>query len=158
VAQRVAEHNLITNVEFLEVNSRDFAPAEKLDHIVQEQIGWFDLFIEPVQLKDDYRIPFIWEQRVQNIDYSCMEEPSTADDRSGYYLRVLGGDEVSHLLCEPEVVYACDLETMKEADLPDRFGSRRVVGHEGRLDGCCLYFDIRLLPRQGEGHRLRATP
>jgi hypothetical protein len=30
-----------------------------------------------------------------------VEEPSTADDRSGYYLRALGGDEVSHLLCEP---------------------------------------------------------
>ena len=169
VAKRVAEHNRITNVEFLELNSREFAPAEKVDHIVQEQIGWclfeenmvatvvdlrdrvlktggriipnrFDLFIEPVQLKDEYRIPFIWEQRVQNIDYSCVEEPSTADDRSGYYLRALGGDEVGHLLCEPEVVYACDLETMEEADLPDRFGSRRVVVHEGRLDGYCLYF------------------
>ena len=79
VAKRVAEHNRITNVEFLELNSREFAPAEKLDHIVQEQIGWclfeenmvatvvdlrnrvlktggriipnrFDLFIEPVQM------------------------------------------------------------------------------------------------------------
>lgn len=169
VAKRVAEHNRITNVEFLKLNSKDFAPTEKLDHIVQEQIGWclfeenmvgtlvdlrdrvlkpggriipnrFDLFIEPVQLKDKYRIPFIWEQRVQNIDYSCMEDLSRAEVRRRYYVRSLGADEVSHLLGEPEVVYSCDLETMKEADLPDRFGSRRIVEHEGRLDGYCLYF------------------
>jgi len=169
VAKRVAEHNRITNVEFLELNSKGFAPAERLDHIVQEQIGWclfeenmvatlvdlrdrvlkpggrilpnrFDLFIEPVQLKDKYRIPFIWEQRVQNIDYGCMQDLSRVEVPRGYHLRSLWADEVSHLLCEPELLYSCDLETMKETDLPDRFGSRRIVEHEGRLDGYCLYF------------------
>ena len=160
VAKRVAAHNRIDNVEFLKLNSKDFAPTEKLDHIVQEQIGWclfeenmvdtivdlrnrvlktggriipnrFDLFIEPVQLKDKYRIPFMWEQRVQGIDYSCMEELSREEVRRGYYVRALGADEVDHLLCEPSVVYSCDLETMKETDLPDQFGSRRVVRARG---------------------------
>lgn len=169
VAKRVAAHNRIANVKFLKLNSKDFAPTEKVDHIVQEQIGWclfeenmvdtmvdlrdrvlktggriipnrFDLFIEPVQLKDKYRIPFMWEQRVHGVDYSCMEDLSREEVRRGYYVRALGADEVDHLLCEPSVVYSCDLETMKETDLPDQFGSRRVVEHEGRLDGYCLYF------------------
>jgi protein arginine N-methyltransferase 1 len=169
VAKRVAEHNRIMNVEFLQLNSKDFAPAEPVDHIVQEQIGWclfeenmvgtlvdlrdrvlkpggriipnrFDLFIEPVQLKDEYRIPFMWEQRVRNIDFSCTKDLARAEARRRYYLRSLGADEVSHLLCEPRAVYSCDLETMKESDLPDRFGSRRVIERDGRLDGYCLYF------------------
>jgi type I protein arginine methyltransferase len=169
VARRVAEHNRIANVEFHRVNSKEFAPPEKMDHIVQEQIGWclfeenmvstlvdlrervlksggriipnrFEFFVEPVQLKEEYRVPFMWEQRVHQIDFGCMREPSGTEPRPGYDLRALMADEVSHLLCEPRAVYTFDLETMRDTDVPDRFASERIVEHEGRLDGYCLYF------------------
>lgn len=170
VAKRVATHNRLSNVEFLRQNSREFAPAEKLDVIVQEQIGWclfeegmvstlvdlrdrllkkggkiipnrFELYVEPVQLKDKYRVPFIWEQRVHGIDYGCLNDLARTESSRGH-LRRLETDEVDFLLSDPAKMYACDLETMKETDLPDRFQGQRVVARDGRLDGFCLYFGV----------------
>jgi type I protein arginine methyltransferase len=39
IAKRLARHNALSNIEFLKLNSKDFTPPEKLDVIVQEQIG-----------------------------------------------------------------------------------------------------------------------
>ncbi len=39
VARRIAEHNNISNIEFVQTNSRDFAPPENVDIILQEQMG-----------------------------------------------------------------------------------------------------------------------
>ncbi len=171
IAKRLARHNALSNIEFLKLNSKDFTPPEKLDVIVQEQIGSclfeenmvstlvdlrdrvlkrggriipnrFELFVEPVELKDEYRIPFVWEQRVQEIDYSCLKDLAGAGTRPRSNLRRLETDGVDHLLCDPKKAYSCDLETMKETDLPNRLRGQRVVDHDGRLDGYCLYFKV----------------
>ncbi len=93
VAEQIAKHNGIDNIQFLKMNSREFTCPEKADYILHEQIGddlfdenmivnlldlkqralkdngvifpgRFELFLEPVALKNDYPVPFIWETPV----------------------------------------------------------------------------------------------
>lgn len=102
VAEQIAKHNGANNIQFLKVNSRDFACPEKVDFILHEQIGddlfdenmilnlldlkqramkdtgtifpgRFELFLEPVALTKGYRVPFIWETSVQGIDYGFLQ-------------------------------------------------------------------------------------
>jgi protein arginine N-methyltransferase 1 len=90
-ARLLAESNGIRNVRFENVNSKDFTLGEPADSIIHEQIGEalfdekmvdnlldlkrrclkpggtilpgrFDLYIEPIQLREECYIPFIWEQ------------------------------------------------------------------------------------------------
>jgi len=101
VAQEIATHNGVYNIEFVASNSREFSPPEKVDLIIHEQIGdelftenmienlldlkrrilkpggrilpaRFELFVEPVQLKPGRTIPYIWERALHGVDFSCL--------------------------------------------------------------------------------------
>ena len=39
VAREIAQHNNITNIEFVQANSREFTPPEKVDVVLHEQMG-----------------------------------------------------------------------------------------------------------------------
>lgn len=89
VAREIAAHNGITNIEFVQANSRDFTPAEAVDVVLHEQMGdelfnenmlenlldlrdrvlrpggrilpeRFRLFVEPVSFHDSMRVRRFW--------------------------------------------------------------------------------------------------
>ena len=169
-ARAVARANEIDNVEFHRLNSRRFELPQKVDAIVHEQIGdalfdervveniadlrdrllkpggriypsRLDLYIEPVQLRDDLRAPFAWQQRLHGIDFSAIE--GLAKPSHAYLYKSLRPFPFGHFLCEPEPVVSIDLQTAGPDSLPKRISYRRPVAEGGFFDGYCVYFDAR---------------
>jgi protein arginine N-methyltransferase 1 len=162
-------HGLSGLIEFVREDSRRFTPAEKkVDVLLHEQMGpalfdaelvsrmvglrerllrpggrilphRFELFIEPVQLRNEAHLPFIWSQRLPSVDFSCLQTLREAMNPS-YFTRLIHSYEVDHLLCEPAPVLAFDLETMKPGELPRHLHYTRPVQNEGRLDGFCVFY------------------
>ncbi|MBN1208405.1 MAG: class I SAM-dependent methyltransferase [Myxococcaceae bacterium] len=162
-------HGLADVIDFVREDSRRFTPAEKkVDVLLHEQMGpalfdtglvsrlvrlrerllrpggrilphRFEVFVEPVQLRDEACLPFIWSQRLPSVDFSCLQTLREAMSPS-YFTRLIRSYEVSHLLCEPEPAFTFDLETVKLGDLPRHLGLNRTVQREGRLDGFCVYY------------------
>jgi protein arginine N-methyltransferase 1 len=155
-------------VEFVAMHSSRFTADERVDVIVHEQMGdflfdedmvtnvsdlrdrllkpggrivpsLFELFIEPIEIQDGRRVPFIWELEVYGIDYRCMERerPQNPD-----YYRLSSCDlgVVHHFLAEREPALRIDLQTIDEASLPREVHLRRRVTQGGRLDGFAVYF------------------
>ncbi|MEX0749532.1 MAG: 50S ribosomal protein L11 methyltransferase [Dehalococcoidia bacterium] len=170
-AQAVAGANGIANIEFVRTNSRDFnLPEGKADVIIHEQIGdillnenmvanlidlrdrvlkpggkivpaKFELYVEPVQMRDERRVPFIWEQRIDGIDFAAMREWASSLPRHYYHAPIRPSD-VDHLLGEPEPVMSFDIEAMDADGVPGRARYERTVTQPGRLDGFVLYFSV----------------
>ena len=171
-ARTLAAHNGITSIEFVAGHSRDFRLAEPVAVIVHEQMGdWlfdesmvanvcdlrdrmlkpgglilpsrFELYCEPVQLRDERRVPFIWELEVHGYDFSCLDRERPQDP--GYYA-LRGGDLglISHRLGEPEPVLEVDLQTLRPDGLPAEIRFTRTVVRPGRLDGFAVYFCARV--------------
>lgn len=171
VARKVRDSNGLDRVELLQVNSRKLELPEKADVIIQEQMGHalfdermvlnvadlrdrllkpggrilpsrFELYLDPVQLKDEYAVPFAWEQRVHGVDFSVLSDlkASTTPDHN---FKLLAQSEFSHFLTDSEPVLSFDLETANEDDLPRRFRFRRPVRTRGRVDGISVHFVAR---------------
>ena len=171
-ARTLAAHNRIENVEFVATHSTDFTVEEPVDVILHEQMGdWlfdeemvanvgdlrdrilrpggiilpsrFELYCEPVKLRDERHVPFLWELEVHGFDYACME--GQRPDEPGYY-HVRGGDlgAVDYFLGAPEPVLSVDLLTLREADMPKEIHFTRTVARAGRLDGYAVYFRARV--------------
>jgi len=117
VAKHLAAANGCSNIEFIEKNSRDFEPEEKVDVILHEQMGddlfsesmldnildlknrllkqdgivvpaRFDLYLEPVTLHDEYRVRRFHEHLIDGVDFSSFEDNSLIDSyRSHSYDR-----------------------------------------------------------------------
>jgi protein arginine N-methyltransferase 1 len=108
VAKQIGERNGIGNVVFVKTNSRDFAPPEKADVLVHEQIGRalfgenmienlldlkrralkpsgrilparFDFYVEPMVKKEGYRVPFLWDNDATGIDLSFLKSSTAID-------------------------------------------------------------------------------
>jgi type I protein arginine methyltransferase len=167
-ARTLAAHNDIQNVEFIAQHSSAFTIDEKVDVILHEQMGdclfdesmvanvadlrdrllkpggrilpsRFQLFCEPVKLRDDRVVPYLWEMNVKGYDYSCLERNRPQD--SEYYRRSSSDlSLVDHFLGEPEPILAVDLQTLNDADLPKVVEFTRTVVNAGRLDGYVVYF------------------
>jgi type I protein arginine methyltransferase len=171
-AKTLAAHNHVENAEFIATHSRDFTVDEPVDVIVHEQMGdWlfdeamvanvadlrdrllkpggrilpsrFELYCEPVTLKDECRVPFIWELNVHGFDYSCLDR-SRPQEPGYYHLRGGDGGLIDHFLAEPAPVMALDLQTLRETDLPEEVRFTRRVLQAGRLDGFLVYFRVRV--------------
>ncbi len=108
VARAIAEHNNITNIEFVQANSREFTPPEKIDVVLHEQMGdelfnenmlenlldlrdrvlrsggrilpsHFQLFVEPVSFHEEMRVRRFWNIDLPDgIDLSAMESSPAA--------------------------------------------------------------------------------
>lgn len=168
-AQWVARRNGLADIiEFVREPISDFQPPEKVDVLLHELMGHalfesgmvprllnlrdrllkpngrilpnrFEVFIEPVQLRDEAYLPFIWSQRFPSVDYSCLQSLREAMSPA-YFTRLIRSYEVEHLLCEPEPAFTFDLETMKANELPQRVRYTRPVAEAGRLDGFCVFY------------------
>lgn len=167
-AEAVARDNGITNITFHRVHSQDLELPGKADVILHEQIGeaayderildnicdlrdrllkpggkilpsQLDLYIEPVQVSDGFRIPYVWQQNLHGIDFKAIEELAEPSHR--YFYRVNHPFPFDHLLCEPEPVVKVDLETATQDSLPHRIEYEREVTSPGTFDGYCVYLD-----------------
>jgi protein arginine N-methyltransferase 1 len=167
-AKRLAAANGIERVEFLSMHSTEFTVDEPVDVILHEQMGdclfdesmvanvcdlrdrvlkpgglvlpsRFELYCEPVMLREDRRVPFLWELDVHGFDYSSMERQRPQDP--GYY-RLTSSDRglVDRFLGDPEPVVSIDLQTLKETELPLELNYTRTVTQAGRLDGHAVFF------------------
>jgi protein arginine N-methyltransferase 1 len=168
LAAIVMAANGINNVELLKVNSRKLTLPDKVDVILHEQMGHalfdermvlnvcdlrdrllkpggriipavFDVFLDPVQIKDEYLVPFAWEQRIHGLSFAALRqlEGSMAPD---YLFKELPQWEYHQFLCDSEPMLSFDLMTVTEDQLPHRFQVTRPVTTAGRLDGICLHF------------------
>jgi protein arginine N-methyltransferase 1 len=108
VAREIARHNGVTNIEFVQANSREFTPPEPVDVVLHEQMGdelfnenmlenlldlrdrvlrpggrilpaRFALFVEPVSLHESMRVRRFWNIELPDgLDLSAMERSTTA--------------------------------------------------------------------------------
>ncbi|MFM7687574.1 MAG: methyltransferase domain-containing protein [Actinomycetota bacterium] len=108
VAREIGRHNGFTNIEFVQANSREFTPPEKVDVVLHEQMGdelfnenmlqnlldvrdrflrphgrilpaRFRLFVEPVTLHESMRVRRFWNIDLPDgIDLSPMRESNLA--------------------------------------------------------------------------------
>lgn len=172
VAEEIGRSNGFGNIRFVQKNSRDFECPEPADVIVHEQMGHtifgenmvynlldlkrralkpggkiaparFELFAGPVRLKDEYRIPHLWEIGDAGIDLSFLEpHPLIAPYRnSGHGRRLLAGFEVACWLAPPQPVITLDMnEIESESDIPVHHTVTWRVDTDGMLDGICFYF------------------
>ena len=164
-ARAAAEANGIANVTFVASSSYKFRPAEPIDVLIQEQMGYalfeegmlevildvrdrclkpggrilpakFEFYLEPVQLLEQERIPLIQEQRLYGLTFPRAR----AGPNSGYYFRHIDPGDVAFLLCDPEPVFTFDLTTLTLDQLPKRFCVSKPIIRAGQVDGICMYF------------------
>jgi protein arginine N-methyltransferase 1 len=171
-ARTLAAHNRIKNVEFVAVHSKEFNLKERVDVIVHEQMGdylfdesmvanvtdlrdrllkpgglilpsQFELYCEPIKIRDGRQLPFLWELNVHGFDYSCLSKSRPPE--SSYY-RLASSDlgVVEHFLGEPEPLLTVDLNTVTEEEMPCDLTFTRTVINAGRLDGFAVYFRARV--------------
>jgi protein arginine N-methyltransferase 1 len=174
VARALAEANGLRNIEFWNCNSRDFELREPADVLVHEQIGSaifdenmienvvdlrdrvlkrggrilpnrFEVFLEPVQIKDSFRVPFVHEQTIHGVSFAALNAHGTAASGvAGSWpverWRSIRMYEVEKLLCAPKAVIAFDLETISSPYVPDRIVYDNLTTVAGRIDGLLLYF------------------
>lgn len=164
-ARKIAEHNNLENITFIKKDFKKLRLPRKVDVIIQSLMGSslleedfiekltlardkflkedgemlpskFKLFIRPVKLKDDKRVPFLWEIEVEGIDFSrakALEEFKTKRKR-------VTGKSIDFFLTEEEPVLTFDLEKEKPK-LPGYLEASREVKKTGRLDGYVVYFE-----------------
>ncbi len=196
IAQKIAENNGTDTIKFVRSNSRRFNPPEKVDFIIHEQMGddlfnenmiqnlldlkrralkstgkvlpgRFELFLEPVALKKQYRMPFLWEKPVtvrdlpQGVDFSFLRDLPEAKEFQppGYIRHFLEEAALDFYLCEPEPIMTFDLNEIDTVNaVPKNWQATRRVNRAGGFDGFCLFFradfekDIQLDTRPGSTH------
>lgn len=173
IAEKVRDDNGIENVAFIRCNSRDLELPLRADVIIHEQIagenplsenmignlldarrrllkpggriipGRFEIFVEPIELKDEHVIPFLWEMKVKDIDFRStapQSRPMSGRKITNHERRTISIAMVKHCLCEPKPIIRFDIETMNEDDIPKRVRYRNTAASDGRIDGLCIYF------------------
>lgn len=171
-AKTLAQANGIENVDFVATHSKKFTVDRPVDVIVHEQMGdclfdedmvanvtdlrdrvlkpgglilpsRFELYCDPIMVKDKHRAPFLWELNVCGYDYSSLERSRPQDPA---YYRLRSGDPgmIGHFLCETEPALSFDLQTVVEAQMPHELNFKRTVVRGGRLDGYAIYFRARV--------------
>lgn len=166
-AQKIAEDNKITGIEFVPKNSFQFSTDEKFDVIIHDQIGdllfeenmletlidarerflkksggrilpnKFELYIEPVKVKDEFHVPPLHEQKIDGIDFASAAALMTPKK-----IRDMWSDEIDFFFSAPSPIFRFDLETLECKDIPSVFTAEKNILRSGRLDGFLLYFKI----------------
>lgn len=167
-ARTLAFHNQVERVEFCSGHSSRFTVEEPVDVIVQEQMGdvlfdedmvvnvldlrervlrkggrilpaRFELYCEPVQLREDSVVPFIWELSVKGFDFRPLEG-SRPHERHYFTYSSTDPTLVDHLLCDPTPLISFDLHTLQKAELAMQWSAALPVVKGGRMDGYAVFF------------------
>ena len=175
IARITADHNNITGIEFVKSNSRYFKPDLKIDYIIHEQIGdylfnenmiknlldlksrvlrsegmifpgKFELYLEPTNLAESYRIPFIFNNKLHGIDFGFLKNHHDDLQRykaKDYKQQWICQAAVEYFLCETAPVMTFDLNTMESEDeIQHTVEISRPVANKGSFDGFCLFFKV----------------
>jgi len=175
IARKIAAHNKIENIEFFQSNSRNFNPDVEFDVIIHEQIGdylfnenmiqnildlktrllkpegrimpgRFELFLEPTNLAEPFKTPFIWENQLYGIDFSFLKDHSEALEAfkpQDYKQIWLKPGAVKQFLCEISPILTFDLNTLQsEKEIAHSLEISRQVVKPGSFDGFCLFFKV----------------
>jgi protein arginine N-methyltransferase 1 len=171
-ARTLAQANGVANVTFVATHSTAFTLDRRVDVIVHEQMGdclfdeamvtnvsdlrkrllkpggrivpaGFDWFCEPVRIRDDRVVPFLWEINAAGYDYSSLARHRPHDPR---YYRAGSSDAtlVAGFLGQPAPALTFDLHTADDTTLPRELRLVREVTSPGRLDGYAVYFRARV--------------
>ena len=173
-AREAVSHNGAECVELVHTNSRDFMPPERVDLIIHEQIGdflfeenmienlldlkrralstggtifpsCFELYLEPCQMRDDYRVPFAWEEPVHGIDFSFARRwaPRDHELRPEVIRTTVETDSAERYLCKREPILSFDLnELTSPSELPNAITRMKRVVTAGRVDAISVYFRV----------------
>lgn len=174
LAKFLAEQNGFNDIIFKQVHSRDFTPPEKIDVILHEQLGAlffdedmltnicelrdrvlapngriipdkFDVFLEPLCLKDERRVPFLWEHQLHGVRFDTLKDrvvSNSAGPKSRAH-RMIWPEDAAYFLCDPEEVLSLDLSTARPDSVPRKLNFRKTLVRAGAIDGFCMYFRIR---------------
>lgn len=172
LAEQNAARNGIEGIRFIQVNSKSFEPPEKADVLLHEQIGdnlfnenmvenllelkrrilkpggrilpgRFHLYMEPVTLKREFRVPFLEEIKVHGLDFGYLAEAGRHFRAANYDRRWVERDGVEQYLGEPRPLLTVDLNEIETADgLPTVVNVVRRVTRPGSLDGIQQYFAV----------------
>lgn len=174
VAAKLARSNGIDDIEFVYANSRNFTSDEKFDVVLHEQIGdhlfnenmvenlldlkhrllkpsgkilpgRFELFIEPVSLKADHRVPYVWEIDVHGLRFDLLKDMEGVDrfKAKDYDRRWQPISAFDFFLSDPKPILTVDLnEDFSPQALGKTFHASRTVARAGVMDGFCQYFRI----------------
>ncbi len=103
--------------------------------------GKFEVFIEPVKLKDGHNVPYIWEQEIYGIKYDCFKQHKN-NINGEYGILKVRPHSIDYFLTEPQRAFYFDMETMDSSDIPKKINYEKKIINEGRMDGFCFYFNI----------------
>jgi type I protein arginine methyltransferase len=174
VARAIGSQNGVTNIDYISSNSRDFTPNEKVDLVIHEQIGdelftenmlenlldlkrrvlkpegkilpaRFELYVEPAQLNEGRRIPYIWEQAIHGFDFSFLRnsQVAAAYTPSDYHCYLLDPEAVDYWLCQPKPAIYVDLNTISEVkEMSHEALMQRTVTRAGHFDGLVVWFRV----------------
>ncbi|MEJ2492550.1 MAG: methyltransferase domain-containing protein [Desulfuromonadales bacterium] len=173
IAKKVAQANHLENIQFVQTNSRSFHSERQFDFIIHEQMGdylfnedmianlldlrtrllkpggqilpgKFELYIEPVDLHEEFNVPFIWENDIYGIDFGFLENHYEVLDEfksRNYRQEWIEAASVKEFLCEPEPALTFDLMTLNsEKEIPRSIRVEKTITKQGMFDGFCLYF------------------
>jgi protein arginine N-methyltransferase 1 len=105
----------------------------------------FEIYLEPIQLNEAGRVPFLWELSVKSIHFASLRDasaylPATGKPILPYHRMVVYPCDLEQCLCDPIPIIRFDLETMNQDDIPTRIAYRNTAVRDGRIDGICIYF------------------
>jgi type I protein arginine methyltransferase len=168
VGELLAKHNGYSSIQFFKQHSKSVKLPESVDFIVHEQMGSlideermienvldlrdralkpggrilpnaFSLYLEPVQLMDEGRVPFLWQQSMDEIDFSILSDMRPKEP-SNYFQRRIAPSVIDFMMTAPEPFWEFDLETLTPNQIPNNFSLQKRVSRGGRLDGFCFFF------------------
>ncbi len=173
VAQKAAKENGISGIDFQENNSRSFECPEKLDVLLHEQIGddlfdenmienildikrrvlkkggkvlpgKFELYLEPVSLKPDFRVLYIWEHPYNGFDFGFLKNSLFIPKytQRGYNQRFLEPYAVDFLMCRPSPIMTIDFNQEPCEPNFNLQSQTKLISQTGQMDGVCLYFNV----------------
>jgi protein arginine N-methyltransferase 1 len=185
--RRWTRKNGFETIKFISSHSSKFELTEKADVIIQEQIGdylfeenmienildlrdrvlkkggrilpsKFEFFVEPVELQDDYRTPFLWEHHdIKGVDYSFLKNLYLSRMPKSYFYRSIAPRDVKRFLCDRAKVLDFDLLTLQVEDLPHNVHYERPVTQDARLDGFAIFFNVMFDDEIGFSNAPQAT-
>ena len=170
-AKYLIDKNNIKNITLISKNSKDFFPKEKVDVIFHELIGSglinegmidplidlrervllpkkgkiypskFELYLEPISLKNESKKPYLWQNKVGKVDYSPLKYFLPQETKKDLF--IISHFDIEKLLSIPKPIYIFDLMKIKKGEFPSKINFRKKLNQESLFDGFCLFFKVR---------------
>jgi protein arginine N-methyltransferase 1 len=172
VAKKIANLNGVYNITFIKTHSKNFVPKEEIDIILHEQIGddlfnenmvdnllelkrrllrrggkivpgRFHLYMEPISLYPEFRVPEFEEICIDGIEFSRAAKEAQEYKSRKYSRRFVEPGGVSYFFGERSPIVTIDLNEIDDVfGFPLVFNASRQALRPGVLDGIYQYFEV----------------